>query len=225
MRRRRCRRVSRPVCEAERSVVRQSAPSLVRSAFFTVVPCGVNGRSAARARRILPGRHGRRPAINHNAGDYTQPSRASSAPGPPSSRGPSSYNLHYGVRPACWRRVRPPSLAALATSSSSANGLKGSRPDGLCLKGFMPARLRLAAAARSRSSLLVPASPASAARPGRRGHAKPSSSFRRQRPGAPQGVACGPRQPAPGRPFVGHSKLRPPQRPVKSGNDSGSAAE
>ncbi|UXK12773.1 hypothetical protein NYP80_02425 [Erwinia pyrifoliae] len=46
------------------------------------------------------------------------------------------------------------------------------RPVGLRSKQFMPARLRLAA--RGRAALLLPRSPASAARPGSCWHAKPS---------------------------------------------------
>ncbi|AUX74439.1 hypothetical protein CPI84_13260 [Erwinia pyrifoliae] len=52
------------------------------------------------------------------------------------------------------------------------------RPVGLRLQGFMPARLRLAA--RGRTALLLPRSPASAARPCPCCHAKPAvpSTFR-----------------------------------------------
>lgn len=156
---------------------RQSAPSLVRSAYLNVVPCGVNGRSAARARRILPGRHGRRPAINHNAGDYTQSSRASSAPGPPSSCGPSSYNLHYGVRPACgagcgrrpWRRQPHHRLQQTALREV---GLTASAERALCPPGCVWLR-RLAVVPPCSfppRQLPLPA-------PGWRGHAKPSSSL------------------------------------------------
>ncbi|EEV6020732.1 hypothetical protein BB546_25660 [Escherichia coli] len=53
--------------------------------------------------------------------------------------------------------------------------VRGCRPGGLRLKDFMPARRRLAAAARAAQkgrASLVPASQATAARPGPCGHAK-----------------------------------------------------
>jgi hypothetical protein len=59
------------VCEPVGKEVRQSAPSLARSACCNAVPRGVNGRAAARLLWHLPVRCGRCPAIHHNAGDYT----------------------------------------------------------------------------------------------------------------------------------------------------------
>lgn len=96
--------------------------------------------------------------------------RTAPPPGPPSSCGPSSYNLNYGVR-----------LAVVLPCS------------------FPPRQL------------LLPA-PVSEVMQNR--HRLPASAHR---------GAAGHRQPAPGRPFVGHSRLRLPQRPVKSGNNSGGA--
>ncbi|WP_407242001.1 hypothetical protein [Escherichia coli] len=73
----------------------------------------------------------------------------------------------------------PPSLAAPVPFCGgvivSQPVVRGCRPGGLRLKDFMPARRRLAAAARAAQkgrASLVPASQATAARPGPCGHAK-----------------------------------------------------
>ena len=84
-----------------------------------------------------------------------------------------------GAPLCCWqwcRSVAPQSPPSLAAPVPFCGGVivwqsvkRGCRPGGLRLKAFMPARRRLAAAARAAQkgrASLVPASPASAARPG-----------------------------------------------------------
>lgn len=120
-----------------------------------------------------------------------------------------------------WRAARrlPPLLASvLTTSGASRRSLRsrrflisaffvnfkvndkrvvGLRPP---LKELMPARLRLAAAARSRSSLLVPASPASAPALVLCGHAKSKPGLAGVHQSAVLALAEA-RRPAPGRRF------------------------
>nr|WP_237703618.1 hypothetical protein [Erwinia sp. Ejp617] len=95
--------------------------------------------------------------------------------------------------PALWAGAWPPSLAALASSSSSANGNKAGRLVGLRSKQFMPARLRLSVTARSRSSLLVPAPSSFRCPP------LPVLSCKTRRSLNLPRLTCGLRQPAPGR--------------------------
>lgn len=79
--------------------------------------------------------------------------------------GPSSHNRHYVVRPRVAGRGGAAFLAALSAVLILSQQPGSSRPDGLRLKALMPARLHRAAAARSRSFLLVPASSAYAPAP------------------------------------------------------------
>lgn len=122
--------------------------------------------------------------------------------------------------PALWAGVGPPSLAALATSSSVSNVLAvvGLRPP-LKRSSCPPGCVRLHGVALRCASLLLPRSPASAARPGSVRSCKiKTRSCRCATEG--RSVPCGPRQPAPGRRFTGPQQAvtrLPPQG--KPGDD------
>ena len=124
-----------------------------------------------------------------------------------------AFSTGWGRRP--WRLP--------AWWKPSANGLAvvGLRPP---LNNFMPARLRLAAAGRSRSSSLLPASPASATRPGSEWSCKINPRSCRCATECRSGP-CGPRQPTPGRRFTGpQASCDPVPAAMKTGNDSGEHA-
>lgn len=168
-------------------------PSLAVDCPLPAACAGVNAvRPVEAAALHATMQHGAN-VIQHNAGDYAHSRRvammanpircarlgfAQSAlcPAPPRS---APWSVQRKASLCCWqwcRSVAPQSPPSLAAPVPFCGGVivgqpvvRGCRPGGLRLKDFMPARRRLAAAARAAQkgrASLVPASPASAARPG-----------------------------------------------------------